>query len=128
MDKKTRNILIGLGVAGLLLFLWKKNKSKISTGSGTQLPGPPPAPELSYEKHTFGLIAEEIQEKGKSVGVDEEIINECKPMIGGWQWQKCFDKFGKGKSIERLMKALELIDNDDPSNADIEEFNKIMLK
>ena len=130
MNKKTKNILIGVGVAGLLLFLWYKNKSKSSlpsSGSGNQLPGPEPGPELSYEQHTFGLIAEEIMQKGNDIGVDEELVKECKPIFGGWQWQKCFDKFGKGKSIENLMQALEIIDKDDPSKDEIIKFNKIML-
>ena len=128
MDKKTK-ILIGVGAVIILGYIIYKrnNKNSQSTVNTNSIPEHSQKPELSYEQHTFGLIADEIQEKGKDVGVDEEIINECKPIIGGWHWQKCFDKFGKGKSIEDLMSALEIIDKDEPSEDEIIRFNTIML-
>ena len=127
MDKNTKNILIAIGIAGILFFFLRKNKAKDSN-SVPAIPESSNKPDLTYEQHTFGLIAEEIQSKGKKIGIDEKLIEGCKETRGSWKWQKCFDKFGKNKSIDTLLGALEIIDKDELTEDQIKNFNKLMLK
>lgn len=122
MDKKTRNILIGVGVAGLLLFLWNRSKNKPSKViSGEIDVAPPSEGAQKYEEHLSELLRKDIIEKGEELKIPVEIRKAAEK-------EDKFADFTSGLSEEDLLEAIALLDKEEFTQSDLTKFTKILTK
>ena len=122
MDKKTRNILIGVGVAGLLLFLWNRSKNKPSKViSGEIDVAPPSEGAQKYEEHLSELLRKDIIEKGEELKIPVEIRKAAEK-------KDKFADFTSGLSEEDLLEAIALLDKEEFTQSDLTKFTKILTK
>ena len=122
MDKKTRNILIGVGVAGLLLFLWNRSKNKPSKViSGEIDVAPPSGGAQKYEEHLSELLRKDIIEKGEELKIPVEIRKAAEK-------EDKFADFTSELSEEDLLEAIALLDKEEFTQSDLTKFTKILTK
>ena len=122
MDKKTRNILIGVGVAGLLLFLWNKNRNKPDREISGQIDiAPPTGGEQKYEEHLSEVLRKDIVDKGEELNIPMKIRKAADN-------EGAFADLTSGLSKEDLLDAIGLIDKEEFTESDLNNFTKIFIK